>query len=145
MKKRTETNIDKLKNQRQLNVPEQLSVKKNRILKGAKYWKEKGIPEPLKEIFKNHKIEIDKSIMLSYEQDLLGGSTDEGMILTIDGFFYEFDADLNSDRTELIELYSFINVSERFEINSHKKGVGKTYGALAKEVLKELNDTTIIN
>ena len=77
--------------------------------------------------------------MLEYEQDFPGTSTDEGLILTGEGKFYEFDADLNNDKAELIELYSIVDVSGRFEIEEHKKGIGKTYGFLAMEVLNELN------
>ena len=139
MKKRTETNIDNLKNQRRLNVQEQILVKKYKIYSEAKYWRIHGIPKPLEQVLREKGINIDKSIILNYEQDFLGISTDEGIVLTTDGIFYEFDADLNTDRTKLIELYSFTDVSEKFEIDEHKKGIGKTYGFLAIEVLKELN------
>jgi len=139
MKKRTETNIEKLKNQRRLNVQEQGAVKKDSILKEAKYWRDNGVPEPLNKVFTANGIEIEKSIILEYEQDYPGISTDEGLILTEEGKFYEFDADLNKDRTELIELFSFVDVSDKFEIKEHKKGIGKTYGFVAMEVLNELN------
>ena len=139
MKKRIETNIEKLKNQRRLNVKEQIAVKKDSILKEAKYWRENGVPKPLIKVFNENGIEIEESIILEYQQDFPGISTDEGIILTEKGKFYEFDADLNDDRTKLIALYSFVDVSDRFEIEEHKKGIGKTYGFIAMEVLKELN------
>lgn len=139
MKKRTESNIDKLKNQRRLNVQEQIALKKDLILNESKYWRENGIPKPLENICKEKGIEIDRSIIFEYEQDYPGISTDQGIILTPEGAFYEFDADLNDNRTELIELYSFVDVSDRFEIAEHKKGIGKTFGFLAMEVLTELN------
>ena len=139
MKKRIETNIEKLKNQRRLNVKEQIALKKDSILKEAKYWRENGVPKPLIKVFNENGIEIEESIIIEYEQDFPGISTDEGIILTEKGKFYEFDADLNDDRTKLIELYSFVDVSDRFEIEEHKKGIGKTYGFIAMEVLKELN------
>ena len=139
MKKRTETSIARLTKQRRLNVQEQIAVKKDSVLKEAKYWRDNGVPEPLMKVITEYGIEIEKSLILEYEQDYPGLSTDEGMILTEEAKFYEFVADLNSDRTELIELYSFVDVSDRFEIEAHKKGIGKTYGFIAMEVLKELN------
>ncbi len=139
MKKRTETSIARLTKQRRLNVQEQIAVKKDSVLKEAKYWRDNGVPEPLMKVITEYGIEIEKSLILEYEQDYPGLSTDEGMILTEEAKFYEFIADLNSDRTELIELYSFVDVSDRFEIEQHKKGIGKTYGFIAMEVLKELN------
>ena len=139
MKKRTETSIARLTKQRRLNVQEQIAVKKDSVLKEAKYWRDNGVPEPLMKVITEYGIEIEKSLILEYEQDYPGLSTDEGMIVTEEAKFYEFIADLNSDRTELIELYSFVDVSDRFEIEQHKKGIGKTYGFIAMEVLKELN------
>jgi hypothetical protein len=139
MKNKKEVDIDSLKNQRQLNVQEQFAIKKERILSEAMYWRTNGIPSPLQSIFKEKGIDMEKSIFLEYEQDFPGLSTDEGIIVTPDGNFFEFEADLNEERTKLLELYSFKNVSERFEINGHKKGIGKTFGFLAIEVLNEIN------
>jgi hypothetical protein len=126
----------KLKRQ---NVQEQLAKKKASILNEARYWREHGIPKPLEAFLNGKGIEISKSIMLDYEQDYPGISTDEGIVLTAEGIFYEFSVDLNPDRTELLEIDSFIDISDRFDIDGQKKGVGKTYGFLALEVLQELN------
>lgn len=140
MKHNINLDTEKLKNQKQLNVQEQIAVKKERIIAEATYWRTNEIPSPLWSIFESKGIDVEKSIFLEYEQDFPGLSTDEGIILTPDGEFYQFEADLNSERTKLIELYLFQDVSERFEISEHKKGIGKTYGFLAMEVLKELNN-----
>jgi hypothetical protein len=140
MKKSTQTNIDNLNNQKRLNVQEQILVKKDKIQSEAKYWRIHGIPKPLEQVLRQKGIDIEKSIFLNYEQGYPGISTDVGIVLTYDGIFFEFDTDLNTDRTELIELYSFTDVSDRFEIDGNKKGIGKTYGFLAIEVLKELDN-----
>ena len=139
MKKITETNNEKLKKRSWLNVQEQLIVKRDAILNEAKYWRQKGIPLPLEIVFKENGINIKECILLDYEQNFPGSSTDEGIVLTSKGHFYEFEADLNFDKSELIELYSFIDVTKKYEISAHKKGIGKTYGFLAIEVLQELN------
>lgn len=139
MKKRTEVNIDNLKSKRRLNVQEQIALKKDKILTQARYWRTNGIPSPLKLIFKEKGIDVEKSIILEYQQYFPGIGTDIGILLTPEGEFFEFDVDLNSSKTELIELYSLTNVSEQFEIAEHKKGIGKTDGFLAMEVLNELN------
>ena len=67
---------------KQRNVQEQLSVKKNAILKEARFWRQYGIPEVLEKVFREKGIDIDKSIVLSYDQDFPGISTDEGIVLT---------------------------------------------------------------
>lgn len=130
---------DKLKRKKRLNVQEQLILKKDNILKEAMYWKLNGIPKPLEKVFSDKGINIDTSIFLDYSQDFPGLSTDEGILLTQKGEFFEFEADLNPERNKLIKLYSFINITNKFEISSNKKGVKKTYGCLAIEVLNELN------
>ncbi len=139
MKKKTNTNINELKCQRGLNVQEQLILKKHDILLEATYWRKNSIPSPLGKIFAEKGIDINSSIILEYEQDYPGISTDEGIVLTNDKRFYKFDVDLNSNRSELVELYSFKDISDKFEVNGNKKGIGKTYGFLAMEVLEELN------
>lgn len=140
MSKQTQSNIDKLLNQRRLNVQEQISVNKHKIYITAKHWRTVGLPEPLRQSLENEGIDVNKSIIIEYEQDFTGASTDEGIILTPDGRFFEFDIDLNTNRTEVIQIYSIVNISDRFEINEHKKGIGQTHGFLAMEVLKELNE-----
>ena len=85
---------------------------------------------------------MNTSILIEYDQDFPGGNTDEGVILTKEGKFFEFCADLDLNRTKLITLESWEEVSHRYKINggkTEKKGVSKTFGYLALEVLRELN------
>lgn len=130
-----------MKYYRPLNVQEQIDIRKDNILSEAKYWREHGIPKILELLFKEKGIDINKSIVLEYKQDYPGISTDEGLLLTPEGEFYEFNIDLNSDRTEIVELYSIVNVSERYKVSEHEKGIGKSFGYIAMEILIELNST----
>jgi len=131
--------IEKLSKKRQLNVQEQNILTKHRILKEASFWRNNGIPKALSSIFREHGINTSKCILIDYEQDFPGISTDEGSVLTEDGKFYEFEADLNLERDETIELYRFEEITDTIEINKHKLGTGATEGFLALEVLGELN------
>jgi hypothetical protein len=47
--------------------------------------------------------------------------------------------DLSEDRTRMVELYEWAEITETIEINESKAGTGATRGYLALEVLKELN------
>jgi hypothetical protein len=131
--------IEKLNKKRQLNVQEQNSLMKHRILQEALYWRKNGIPAGLRVALESKGINTEKSIYLNYEQDFPGISTDEGTILTPNGEFYEFEMDLNNTRTELFEFYSLENITSSTEINEHKAGTGATWGFLALQVLAELN------
>ena len=131
--------IEKLKTKRQLNVQEQNALDKHRIFEEAFYWRTNGIPVGLKKALERKGIDTDNCIYLQYEQDFHGVSTDEGTVLTPEGKFYEFEMDLNKDRTEVVEFYLWEEVTSKIEINKHKLGTGSTWGFLALEVISELN------
>lgn len=131
--------IEILKTKRQLNVQEQNALEKHKIYQEALYWRNNGIPKPLKLALEEKGIETEKSIFLEYEQDFPGISTDEGKVLTPEGEFYEFEMDLNKKRTKLIEFYRWENITSKVEIDEHKPGIGSTWGFLALQVLSELN------
>lgn len=131
--------IFKLKNKRQLNVQEQNALDKHRLFVEASYWRKNGIPVPLKEALEQKGVNTERSIFLRYEQDFPGISTDEGVVLTPDGEFFEFEMDLNDSRTKLIEFYHWGNITPKVEVNEHKPGTGATWGLLALQVLAELN------
>jgi len=131
--------IEKLKNKRQLNVQEQNALDKYRIYREASYWRNSSIPVGLKSALEEKGIDTEKSIYLQYEQDFPGVNTDEGTVLTPEGRFYEFEMDLNTTRTEVVEFYLWEEITSRVEINEHKPGTGSTWGFLALEVISELN------
>ncbi|WP_291727424.1 hypothetical protein [Bernardetia sp.] len=124
---------------KRLNVQEQNNKTKSRILSEAKYWRKNGIPQGLEYFLREKNIDSNTSIFLEYEQDYEGISTDEGIIVTTENKFIRFSMDLNSDKTELIFLDRWEDITQRYEISAHKRGSGKTYGFLTLEVLQELN------
>ena len=132
-------NIEKLKKKRQLNVQEQNALEKHQIYLEAVYWRTNGVPLIVKNLLESKGIDTQKSIFLNYQQDFPGISTDEGIVVTPEGKFYEFEMDLNKDRTKLIEFYLWGEISPKVEINEHKAGTGATSGFLALNVLNELN------
>ncbi len=139
MKKKTQTNIDLLRNQKRLNVQEQNILTRNSIYNIAFYWRKNNIPLPLIQIFEENNIDRNTSIFIEYEQDYPGTSADWGKVLTSGGKFFEFDMDLNSERSELIQLNVFTDITDQYDISDHKKGIGKSFGFIALEVLNELN------
>ncbi len=131
--------IKKLEKKRQVNVQEQNALEKHRINREASYWRSYGIPSGLKLVLEEKGIDVERSIYLQYEQNFPGVSTDEGTVLTPEGEFYEFEMDLNTEKTKVIELYSWTNCTSNVEINEHKPGTGASWGFLALQVLSELN------
>ena len=131
--------IDQLKKKRQLNVQEQNALLKDKLLNEAGHWRKNGIPPGLESILLAKWIDPNSSILLEYEQNFPGCSTDEGIILTKENRFFEFDIDLTSERENVIEVYRFEEITEDYEISEHRPGTGATWGYLAIQVLSELN------
>ena len=136
--KKSETNIEKLKNHRRLNTKEKNVLVRDEIFRKAKFWRELGIPELLKKVFQERNLNIDDSIIIELELDVLGGSSYEGIILVSNRRFYEFDIDLSTTETDLFKVYSFEDITDRFVVSHHVKGIEKTFGFIAMEVLEEL-------
>lgn len=131
--------IEKLKKKRQLNVEEQNAVMKHGILREALYWRNNGIPLGLRTALESKGINTEKSIYLNYDQDFPGVSTDEGTVITPNGEFYKFKVDLGNSRSELVEFYSWENITVNTEIQEHRAGTGATWGFMALQVLAKLN------
>ncbi len=131
--------IDRLKKKRQLNVQEQNALSEHGIEKEARYWREKGLPLALEELIENKGIESKKCILQNYEQDFPGCSTDEGIVISEDGRFFEFEADFSKDRTEIVKLYIWEEVTEKVDTSERLKGAGNSTGYLVLKVLGKLN------
>lgn len=131
--------IERLKKKRQLNVQGQNALLKDKLLNEALYWRKNEIPIGLESILESKGIDSRTSIFLEYEQTIPGCSTDEGIVLTVDNHFFEFDIDLSSDRESLVEVYRFEDITEDYEISEHQPGTGATWGFLAIQVLSDLN------
>ena len=131
--------IEKLKSKRQLNVQEQNALDKHKIISEALYWRKHGIPIGLKNALESKGVNTEKSVYLNYEQDFPGVSTDEGIVLTPEGRFFEFEMDLTRDRSRLLEFCLWEEKTQTIEISGRKPGSGATWGFLALEVLSELN------
>ena len=131
--------IEKLRRKRQLNVQEQNALDKDGILNSATHWRGVGVPIGLQRFFKTKGIQPDTSIFLDYQQNFPGMGSDWGEVLTADGKFFSFEMDLSEDRTKIVELFEWADITETIEINESKPGTGATRGYLALEVLSELN------
>ena len=139
MKKPTEKDISKLKNQRRLNVQEQNLLRKNSIIEKSQIWKNSKIKHQLSVFLLGNGIEIKKSIFLEFIEEYFGGNTIEGVILSQNRMFYSFEIELNEERNEITNINSFENITNKFEIEENKKGIKKSIGFIANEILNELN------
>lgn len=131
--------VEKLLKKRQLNVQEQNALTEYNLFSIASYWRKNGLPEGLDKVFKSKGINSEKCIIVEYEQDFPGCSTDEGIVVTDNGRFIKFEMDLSENRDNLVELYIWDDITCKIEINRAKRGTGSTWGYLVFKVLKTLN------
>jgi len=142
--------IERLQRRRQLNVSEQVMLRKYEIYTSAEYYKLNGIPSWALEILTQKQINTDKIIIYENREDhpyyAEGCNETEGCfydsitIVTEDKSFFTFEAELNKSRSIIVDFIYWKDTTSEFEISSHKKGIGKTDGFLALEVLEELNE-----
>jgi hypothetical protein len=60
-----------------------------------------------------------------------------GVLLTLDHRFCRFSVVLNDDESEVIEVKEWDDITATIEVDSHRRGIGQTFGALAFEILRE--------
>ncbi|WP_020531063.1 hypothetical protein [Flexithrix dorotheae] len=144
--------IERLKRKSHLNVQEQIFLRKIRIKTTAEYWRKKGVPKCFSDFLAQKGINTEKMMVFAYNEDddyqfsyndfneNESRYSDYGTILTEDKIFFDFEVEFNRDRTLLVKLNYLNDVTSNYEISQHKKGIGKTDGFLALEVLDEINN-----
>lgn len=130
--------IERLRNKRHLNVQEQVLLRKHSVLKGAKYWRENesAVPDEIKKILIEKKIDINKSIFIDYSRNSPGCYTDDGIILDQNKRFFEFQIDVVENQ---IQDIIWDDITKNLDLSHKKAGSGPTRFYLALEVQEELN------
>lgn len=123
---------------KQKNVQEQIKDTRESIKATAEFWRNNGLPDYVKSIFEQKNIKFNTSILLEYDRFYPGMSSDFGILLTENQEFFKFEIDKDGDK---IELISFENVTQEAQskIEDKVKGIGKSFGLIAIEVLAEMN------
>lgn len=123
---------------KQKNVQEQIQEIKNNIKLEAEFWRNNDLPEYVNEIFKQKNIDTKSSIIIDYDRFYPGMSSDFGILLTENNEFFRFEIDKNRDNVELIN-WENLTKEDKFIKENGIKGIGKSFGAIAIEVLNEVN------
>jgi hypothetical protein len=61
-----------------------------------------------------------------------------GIVVSRSDRFFQFVVELSQDESEVLNLEEWIDITNETEISNHKRGIGRTFGALALEVRNEI-------
>jgi hypothetical protein len=131
-----------LEQRHQLNVHEQNELHTQRLLRFARYWRERGLPERLSLFLGNkgidpHRCAVlafgDEAYMLGYENGMAG------RVLSADRKFYDFELQFQSEQSTEPTVHKFENITHVQNMSAHNPGRGKGEGLMATEMLQVLN------
>lgn len=133
--------IERLKRKRQKNVQEQNRLAKEHLRIEATYYRQhpEAVPYALVCYAERQGIDWCRTIVLDLGINEPGTSTVFGRLLTQDRTFIEFDMDLTDDFQYITDLYQWQDITVKQNLSHHNRGTGIGDGALAIEVLIELN------
>ena len=132
-------NIDKLAKIKNLNTKEQNEITKFNIVKTARLFLDKeGVPDAIHSWLKSKQFSKENCILVEYGQGpICCDHTFSGILLKENLEFWEFEVELNPENSGVSEVYSWKNITKEIPVSEHTKGVGKSWGFLCIQVLRE--------
>ncbi|MBY6192136.1 hypothetical protein KUV22_17070 [Microbulbifer agarilyticus] len=132
-------NIDKLAKIKNLNTREQNEISKFNIAKIAKLFHDTEIfPDAIRCWLKSNNFSKDNSILVEFGQGpICCDSTFSGTLLNEELEFWEFEIELDAKSGNIVEIYDWKNITKEISVTEHAKGVGKSWGFLCVQVLRE--------
>lgn len=131
--------VERLKRKRCKNVQEQNEILAHLIRQVAVFWRTHSLPVALRELGVEKGIVWENSVILELELDGPGMPSVCGKLLSQSERFIEFELDTDDNHTKVVEVYEWADVTANQNLSMHNRGVGAAYGALAVNVLHELN------
>jgi hypothetical protein len=124
---------------RQQNVQQQNQSSKETIRRTAVHWRQHPLPKALLDYAASQGVDCGRSIFLKLEIDFPGMPRLFGELLTPEETFISFEIDTDKDHV-LVELVDeWRDVTSEQNLSFNNAGIGIGYGALAVQVLREIN------
>jgi hypothetical protein len=131
-----------LDQRRRLSVQEQNELHMQKLLRAARHWRERGLPERLALFLTRKGIDPrrcavlafgDESYMLGYENGMAG------RVLSAEGRFYDFELEFAPEVSAEPIVHKFEDITHLQNMSAHNPGRGKGEGLMATEILQVLN------
>jgi hypothetical protein len=124
---------------RQQNVQQQNQSAKEAIRRSALYWRQHSPPKALLDYAASQGIDCGRAIFLRLDVDFPGMPRLVGTLLTPEEKFISFEIDTDKDHVSVEIVEEWQDVSSEQNLNLSNAGIGAGYGALAVQVLHEIN------
>lgn len=124
---------------RQQNVQQQNESSKEAIRRSALYWRRHSPPKALLNYAASQGIDCGRAIFLRLGIDFPGMPRLVGTLLTSEEKFISFEIDSDKDHASVEIVEEWRDVSSEQNLSGSNPGIGVGYGALALQVLREIN------
>lgn len=124
---------------RQQNVQQQNQSSKEGIRRSALYWRQNSPPKALLDYAASQGIDCGKAIFLKLEIDFPGMPKLFGVLLTLEEKFISFELDTNKNHVSVEFVEEWQDITSEQNLSFSNAGIGAGYGALAVQVLREIN------
>ncbi len=124
------------------NVEQQNQADFQKMLRSARFWREQGLPGAVRGLLAEKGIAPEKCVIIwgddnGYMMQVEHGF--RGLIVDEAGRFFQLEMATDRSMEHVVELFEFVEVTQRQDFSLHNRGTGKGAGALAREVLAIMN------
>ncbi len=136
------TSIGEISLARQLNVQQQNEIVFSQMIRTAKYYRQYGVASGISNFFESHGIATERAVFVEVVVDgwMMGFQYGfGGLLVTGDARLYAFELETDLSLNIIKYVHEFEDVTDQMNLSTQNKGVGKSRGAIAIEVLRELN------
>lgn len=109
------------------------------IRKEAAFWRINSVPIALEDYLLSQNVDVKKVIFYNIDVDFPGIPNICGNLATEDGQFFSFEINANADKTKILSIEAWENVTDQQNLSKSNKGYKFGLGYLVLKVLKEMN------
>ncbi|WP_141100960.1 hypothetical protein [Roseateles aquatilis] len=124
---------------RQRNVQQQNASVEASIRAEAVYWRATRWPGALLDVAEGRGVDCRRAIIVDLDIDFPGTSRLFGLLLTADEIFIEFEIETDPSHAHVEGIAEWKDVTGKQNLSRHNRGTGWGKGALALQVLHQLN------
>ncbi|WMW80203.1 hypothetical protein RF679_16340 [Undibacterium cyanobacteriorum] len=127
---------------RQLNVQQQNEIEFQKMLETAQYYRANRVPLAVENFLKEKHISSQEAVFIDVASDGWSMGFEFGFggsLVTRDERFYDFELETDLNKSVVLMVHQFDDVTSAQNLSEKVKGRGKSRAMLALQVLRVLN------